>query len=169
MLPEKLAMARALLENVTPLQMDCGEVCGGACCVSHPGEQTGMLLFPGEEDAYTQEEGYTVTDSPMGKLLTCSGRCDRQNRPLACRMFPLVMLLRDDGVKVATDAAARSVCPLARQGKNALSQEFVSAVRQAAVLLAEDDVQQEHLRRLTAQHDEWKALQMQYGRRDKHV
>lgn len=169
MLPEKLAAARALLEDVTPLQMDCGAVCGGACCVSHPGDETGMLLFPGEEAAYQGDASYAVTDSPMGKLLTCSGQCDRRNRPLACRMFPLVMLLRDDGVKVATDAAARSVCPLARQGKNALSQEFVAAVRQAAQILAEDETQREHLRRLTSQQDEWKALQTQYGRRNEHV
>ncbi len=50
MLPESLVAARKLLEEITPLQTDCGLVCGGACCQTHPGEETGMLLFPGEAE-----------------------------------------------------------------------------------------------------------------------
>lgn len=152
MFPESLVAARKLLEEITPLQTDCGLVCGGACCQTHPGE-----------------EGFTLVDSPHGTILVCEGRCSRANRPLACRMFPLVMLLRPDGVKIATDAAAQSVCPLARQGKSALSQDFVAAVRQAANLLAQDDQQAAHLRRLTDMQDELKALRAQYRGRKEHV
>lgn len=94
MLPESLVAARKLLEEITPLQTDCGLVCGGACCQTHPGEETGMLLFPGEAEMYRGEEGFTLVDSPHGTILVCEGRCNRANRPLACRMFPLVMLLR---------------------------------------------------------------------------
>ena len=36
MLPESLVAARKLLEEITPLQTDCGLVCGGACCQTHP-------------------------------------------------------------------------------------------------------------------------------------
>ena len=50
MFPESLVAARKLLEEITPLQTDCGLVCGGACCQTHPGEETGMLLFPGEAE-----------------------------------------------------------------------------------------------------------------------
>lgn len=99
MLPESLVAARKLLEEITPLQTDCGLVCGGACCQTHPGEETGMLLFPGEAEMYRGEKGFTLVDSPHGTILVCEGRCSRANRPLACRMFPLVMLLRPDGVK----------------------------------------------------------------------
>ena len=159
MFPESLVAARKLLEVITPLQTDCGLVCGGACC------QT----LPGEAEMYRGEEGFTLVDSPHGTILVCEGRCDRANRPLACRMFPLVMLLRPDGVKIATDAAAQSVCPLARQGKSALSQDFVAAVRQAANLLAQDDQQAAHLRRLTDMQDELKALRAQYRGRKEHV
>lgn len=169
MLPESLMAARALLEIPTPLQTDCGMVCGGACCHTHPGEETGMLLFPGEEAAYRGVAGFTLRPSPRGTILVCSGHCDRANRPLACRMFPLLMLLREDGVKVATDAAALSVCPLARQGKSALSQDFVAAVRQAAAILAQDSEQAAHLKRLTDMQDEWKALQARYRGRKEHV
>ena len=45
MFPESLVAARKLLEEITPLQTDCGLVCGGACCQTHPGEETGMLLL----------------------------------------------------------------------------------------------------------------------------
>ena len=117
MFPESLVAARKLLEEITPLQTDCGLVCGGACCQTHPGEETGMLLFPGEAEMYRGEE----------------------------------------------------VCPLARQGKSALSQDFVAAVRQAANLLAQDDQQAAHLRRLTDMQDELKALRAQYRGRKEHV
>ena len=48
--------ARALLENLTPLRTDCGKVCGSACCKSLDAEETGMLLFPGEEDRMHQPD-----------------------------------------------------------------------------------------------------------------
>ena len=56
MFPESLVAARKLLEEITPLQTDCGLVCGGACCQTHPGEETGMLLFPGEAEMYRGEK-----------------------------------------------------------------------------------------------------------------
>lgn len=168
MLPETLAKARALLENVTPLRTDCGMTCGGACCRSLPGETTGMLLFPGEEQYYAGLSVYTLTPTDHGTLLTCEGRCDRGDRPLSCRLFPLLPLLREDGVKVATDLRARTVCPLARQGKDALQPEFVAAVREVGRLLAEDEAQRDFLQLLTRTQDELKALRKQF-RRDDHV
>lgn len=168
MLPDVLAQARALFDALTPLRTDCGLVCGGACCQPLEGENTGMLLFPGEEAYYTDLPGYRLTETEAGMLLTCSGRCERADRPLSCRLFPLLPLLREDGVKVATDARAKAVCPLARHGKDALAPEFVDAVRQAGRLLARDGAQRAFLLRLTRQQDELKALQKQF-RRDAHV
>jgi len=164
MLPEYLERARALLENVTPLHTDCGMTCGGACCRPMEGEMTGMLLFPGEEAYYEGREGYRMTATDHGVLLICSGRCDRADRPLSCRLMPLIPVLRDDGVKVATDLRAKTVCPLARQGKDALSPEFVSAVREVGHILAEDEVQRTFLVKLTQQQDELKALRNQFRR-----
>ena len=48
--PEAVLAARTLLGPLTPLQSDCGRLCGGACCQGD--EQTGMLLFPGEDALY---------------------------------------------------------------------------------------------------------------------
>ena len=164
MLPESLKRARAILENVTPLKTDCGLTCNGACCRPLEGEMTGMLLFPGEESYYEGRAGYRMTKTDHGTLLICSGRCDRADRPLSCRLMPLIPLVREDGVKVATDFRAKTVCPLARQGKDALDPNFVSAVRQVGRILAEDDEQRAFLVKLTRQQDELKALRNQFRR-----
>lgn len=165
---EAVLRARALLENVTPLRTDCGAVCGGVCCRPLPGEETGMLLFPGEEALYADWKDGRVVQTERGALLVCFGRCQRAQRPLACRLFPLLPLVRPEGVKVATDLRARAVCPLARQGKEALSADFVRAVRQAGALLNEDETQRAFLLRLTMEQDELRALRRRF-RRDEHV
>ena len=168
MMPEILLQARALLESVTPLRTDCGLACGGACCRPLEGETTGMLLFPGEEAYYEGRAGYRMVPTQAGTLLICTGRCARADRPLSCRLFPLLPLLRTDGVKVATDLRAKTVCPLARQGKAALAPEFVEAVRRAGQLLTQDNATRTFLHELTRQQDEFKALRAQF-RRDTHV
>ena len=168
MLPEVLVRARAMLEDLTPLKTDCGLTCGGACCRPMEGEMTGMLLFPGEEAYYAGLEGYRMTEADQGTLLICSGRCSRADRPLSCRLMPLIPLVRGEGVKVATDLRAKAVCPLAQQGKDALNPDFVAAVRQVGRILAEDDVQRAFLVGLTQQQDELKALRNQF-RRGSHV
>lgn len=161
---QALLEARKCLETVTPLLGDCGQVCGGACCRSLPGEETGMLLFPGEEALMATWPGAKVAESPLGKVFFCGGQCQRENRPLSCRVFPLLPVLRPDGVKVATDLRARAVCPLARQGKDALQTDFVQAVRNAGEILARDPVQRTFLEKLTAQQDDLRALHRQFGR-----
>ena len=125
---------------------------------------TGMLLFPGEDKYYEDREGYRMPETDHGTLLICSGRCERADRPLSCRLMPLIPVLRDDGVKVATDLRAKTVCPLARQGKDALDPDFVAAVRQVGRILAEDDEQRAFLVTLTRQQDELKALRNQFRR-----
>jgi len=162
-LPVILYRARALFDDLTPLATDCGRLCAGRCCQPMEGENTGMLLFPGEAAYYEDLPDYAVKSTPAGMLLTCSGTCHREDRPLSCRLFPLLPVLRADGIKVATDLRAKPVCPLARQGKNALCQEFVEAVRTCGQLLAEDAEQRRFLAKLTAQQDDLKALRDQFG------
>ena len=109
-----------------------------------------------------------MTATDHGTLLICSGRCNRADRPLSCRLMPLIPLIREDGVKVATDLRAKTVCPLSRQGKDALNPEFVAAVRQVGRILAEDEAQRAFLIQLTKNQDELKALRNQF-RRGSHV
>ena len=58
-----LQAAREKLKSVTPLKKDCGRVCGAACCRSPEGEETGMLLFPGEEELYAGKDGWIIRET----------------------------------------------------------------------------------------------------------
>ena len=160
---DALKKAREILGEVTPLKGDCGRVCGARCCRSLEGEETGMLLFPGEEEAYLEKPGWTVRETPAGLLAVCPGRCERSERPLACRIFPLLPVLREDGVKAAADQRARAVCPLLRQGIRGMNPAFAEAVREAGRILAEDPEQREFLEMLTGEQDGLKALREKLG------
>ncbi len=155
--------ARSVLQEVTPLKTDCGRLCGGACCQPSTEETQGMLLFPGEEAFYEGLTGYRMVDCAAGRLLVCTGRCRREERPLSCRMFPLLPLVREDGIRVAMDRRGRSVCPLTHQGKAALNPAFVEAVGACGRILMTDDTQAAFLRKLTCEQDEWKRLAQALG------
>ena len=135
--------ARNLLENLTPLKTDCGRLCQGASCQGD--EKTGMLLFPGEEAFYENCTFARIIPAGFmlgGKdalLLVCNGTCDRENRPLACRLFPLFLKFKEDGVtKLRMDVRAKAVCPLTDYGIKALDTDFKQAARTAYDILLED-------------------------------
>ena len=154
-----VSAAREKLKNVTPLKRDCGRVCGARCCRPLEGEETGMLLFPGEAEAYDGKAGFEVRKTARGDLLICSGTCDREDRPLSCRLFPLLPVIGDDGkVRAVTDLRAKAVCPLARQGKSAMDPAFADAVREAGEILAAEDEQAVFLEMLEEEQIELKEL-----------
>ena len=154
-----ISAAREKLKNVTPLKRDCGRVCGARCCRPLEGEETGMLLFPGEAEAYAGKAGFEVRKTARGDLLICSGTCDREDRPLSCRLFPLLPVIGDDGkVRAVTDLRAKAVCPLARQGKSAMDPAFADAVCEAGEILAAEDEQAVFLEMLEEEQSELKEL-----------
>ena len=155
---EALKNARERLGEITPLKTDCGKVCGARCCRSLESEETGMLLFPGEEEAYSGKPGWKLLETPAGTLAVCPGACERSERPLACRIFPLLPVLRDGTVKAAADQRAKTVCPLLRQGIRGMDPAFTDAVREAGRMLAEDPEQRRFLETLTEEQDELKML-----------
>lgn len=135
--------ARALLENLTPLKTDCGRLCAAACCQGD--EHTGMLLFPGEDALFSACTFGRIVDAEFelggekAKLFVCGGRCERENRPLACRLFPLFLKFKEDGTtKLRMDTRARAVCPLTDYGIKALDPEFKQGARQVYDLLLEN-------------------------------
>ena len=160
---DALKKARELLAEVTPLKTDCGRVCGARCCRSLDGEETGMLLFPGEEEEYLEKAGWTVRETDAGLLAVCPGTCDRDGRPLACRIFPLLPVIRGTAVKAAADQRAKAVCPLLRQGIRGMDPAFAEAVREAGRILLDDPEQRKFLEMLTAEQDELKALREKLG------
>ena len=141
---DALDAARVCLEQVTPLNLDCGRRCGAACCQG--GEEDGMLLFPGEERYYENAAWTKLLPDPLGIRLVCRGECPRENRPLSCRIFPLVMRAKrqEDGApkaNISMDVRAWPVCPLMQSGRMGLKAEFVHAVKAAAGLLIKEDKQ----------------------------
>ena len=156
---EAVQAARAFLEAVTPLKLDCGRFCGGACCESDEDGQGGMLLFPGEEALYDPlPQGFSLEkdDGVMegAILLTCEGYCDRSQRPLSCRLFP--MLPTRKGAKM--DRRAWAVCPLMEHGKAGLSLDFVNAVKKAGEILYSCPAHAEFLDALHAYNEQLKQF-----------
>ena len=98
-----VSAAREKLKQVTPLKRDCGRICGARCCRPLEGEETGMLLFPGEAEAYAGKPGWEVRRAAQGDLLVCPGSCGRDERPLSCRLFPLLPLIGDGGEILAAE------------------------------------------------------------------
>lgn len=139
---EAVLKARELLSALTPLRRDCGKTCSAACCQSDEDGQGGMLLFPGEEALYL-DGAFTLSQDdgvmPGMTLFTCDGTCNRDRRPLSCRMFPLTPVIETrDGremLRVCVDPRAFSVCPLCEGSVRGMDPAFVNAVRECAKIL----------------------------------
>lgn len=162
-LADVIYQVRQVLMDVAPLKIDCGLLCGAACCQSLPGEQTGMLLFPGEESYCAGVEGFTLTPASAGELLTCQGTCDRRTRPIACGIFPLLPVVYPDGIRVEVDRRSRAVCPLTNESVHAFDFQFVKAVQLAGNLLMEHPDTAHFLQQLSEGQQTLKQLQLQLG------
>ena len=139
----------ALLGNLTPLTEDCGSVCGAVCCKGS--DKDGMLLFPGEA-AHLQCEERVVCERAR-ELYVCDGTCDREKRPLSCRLFPLFPILTDEGrVQAVYDPRAYRLCPLVQLADNVrLDRAFVRAVRAVGRKLASSPEGMAFLQQQTAE------------------
>lgn len=149
-----IARANDIIGDATPIPADCGQLCGAACC---QGEEAGMLLFPGEMVRLSEVPGFRMfrMDYMDGKawLLTCDGTCDRELRPLSCRIFPLVPHIGESGVVTAVpDPRARRLCPLATG--EFLDRQFHRRVAKALALLAEDPKMLDFMERLSRECQE---------------
>ncbi|WHH59847.1 hypothetical protein [Petroclostridium sp. X23] len=140
--------AYSILEQLTPLQTDCGELCNQACCDSDD-EDAGMYLFPGEELMYIEkpdwlrieESAFTYGNEEKPALIAmCTQRCDRELRPLSCRIFPLTPYIGHDGViNIKIDPRAVPMCPLAKPyADKSLDKEFILAVTEVYKILGRD-------------------------------
>jgi len=128
--------------DTTPLLVDCGKLCGGACCESSDDEETGMYLFPGEEKLFKNNPDFKIVSSEFeyaGKvadILICKGHCNRKLRPLSCRIFPVIPYIKKDNFKLIFDPRAKSVCPLVElNGFSQLDKEFIRKTENVIRLL----------------------------------
>lgn len=137
------------LYHKTPLGFyNCGRLCDGLCC---RGDSQGMWLYPGEEELFIDKEGFEIceTEGNYGyPMVICSGECNRAERPLACRIFPLFPLVTEvDGkvkIEVIYDPRA-TMCPIARE-KKPLDPKFIKEVRKAALYLVRDEKMLEYMK-----------------------
>ena len=136
----------SVLRNVTPLEFDCGKICNGKCCKGD--ERTGMLLFPGEEKLI--DPNINVIETENGdKLAVCDGTCDRNRRPLSCRIYPLFPVVvneeGEDKVKVCFDY--RADCPLyIPNPEYEFNKRFIKCVRRVGkYLLLNEEVKEFYL------------------------
>ncbi|MCX7714438.1 MAG: hypothetical protein N2171_01710 [Clostridia bacterium] len=137
-----------LFDDATPINADCGRLCRKACC---RGDDLGMYLFPGEKSVYEflkpdwikiENSDFTYFYDGQKKsapIAFCNGVCDRYQRPLSCRIFPLVPFLTDDGkVDVIVDPRAKAVCPLASLDAEDYDRTFVKNVKKTFSLLCKN-------------------------------
>ena len=142
---------REILCGVTPLRTDCGLLCGGACCAGD--DRTGMGLFPGEYELLKGCGEFSFFDSEGNfgyKTAVCGGRCDRENRPLACMIFPYFPIT--DPVDMRADLRAAAICPLLAsrepQGR------FISAMLRVAELMSGDEALRDYAINVNREIDE---------------
>lgn len=172
--PRLIKAARELLADATPLEFDCGTLCGHKCCTDFapdvgvyliPGE---LSLFDGSEDWIrwkfhsTRHYDFAPSWSRHGQIpfMQCTTLCDREKRPFECRTYPLVPCLNDDGtIEMRYSPWAEGVCPLTERYRlDQLRPEFVDLARRAWQVLMEDPEMLDHVKWLTEQVKAWAEL-----------
>lgn len=133
-----LKRAYSILDSAQPVPFDCGRLCNKKCC--NGSNEDGMLLFPGEEKLFENEDGFKVISTEQGNVLICSGTCDRTRRPIACRIFPLFPYVTEENgrynISVLNDTRAIGYCPLCDED---ILRTFSRSVRMAARNLIRDE------------------------------
>ncbi len=155
--------AYKLFEKVTPLRGDCGTMCGGACCEGD--DESGMYLFPYEECMYEkipdnfkiEQSSFEYSDDKYAPILLCKPFCDRRLRPLACRIFPLLPYITEDGnLKIIMDPRGKNMCPLALAAQpEQLNPEFLRRVEYLGKLMVKNKVLYEYLDQLSRLTDDY--------------
>ncbi len=141
-----------IMGELTPLTVDCGVLCGGACCKGDA--QTGMRLFPHEESVLA------VTQTDDVRLAVCDGTCNRPHRPLACRIFPFFPTIDEKGrIFVEADDRAARLCPLITHSDEIVfDPRFFRALKKVGKLLAKDPECRAFLEETTAEIDTYRAF-----------
>lgn len=150
----------------TPLKADCGELCSNACCKDdESGEECGMYLFPGEEVMFSHNDNFKIEESDFSygsnfaKIIFCNSFCKRKERPLSCRIFPLVPYVDENwNLKVIIDKRGRGLCPLCNVTLSEFNHSFVRGVRHIGEELLKEKDTAEFLYALSRLIDEWEFL-----------
>jgi Fe-S-cluster containining protein len=134
----------SLLEIAVIKNYDCGRLCGAKCCSSE--NKRGIYLYPFEEVMFDQSEPWLEWkvhrqkwyDLPTGisKLyfLTCKGSCERNKRPIQCRIYPFSFQMGADNNVELVENDFGHHCNIL-QGNCEINDKFLTNLRKAAELL----------------------------------
>ncbi len=152
---ENLKKARDLLERSAPLgRFDCGKICGAKCCQGD--EDTGMWLFPHEEEFYKNHPDFTIrnTDGNGGyPMIVCGGTCNREDRPLACRIYPFYPKIDGDKIKIIKDLRGFGSCPIIKENIKP-EPKFLRNLRKATRYLLRDEETKDYILRVQSEIEE---------------
>lgn len=135
-----------LLDKVSPVDYDCGKLCGAVCCTcgeESSDDELGIYLYPGEEKIHDKNdswlewtvekaEDFEFPDSWTGNVYFVKCKtppvCPRNKRPFQCRTFPLTPHLDQDGILtlIYNDEELPYSCPLI-DDEIPLNDDFVKA------------------------------------------
>lgn len=133
-----------LLDRVSPIERDCGLLCGAVCCTcGESGDELGIYLYPGEHKIHNKKddwlewtveaaEDYDFPDSWTGPVYFVKCKtppvCPRKKRPFQCRTYPLAPYISEDGIleMVYNDEQLPYSCPLIDR-EIPLNDDFVKA------------------------------------------
>jgi len=158
-----------LFDDVTPLSKDCGVLCDPACCKDGD-EETGMLLFPFEEEFLKNADFGRIENTSCeygeessAKIFFCN-RCNRSLRPLACRIFPLMPYKKEGSpLKILMNPMAKKMCPLARSLKvKQLEPQFIKNVRKAMNNILKLKDGEDYIIMLSEIADEYNQIQQNF-------
>ena len=146
----------SLLRSVTPLEYDCGKICNGKCCKGD--DKTGMLLFLGEEGLIDPD--IKIVKNEKGEsFAVCNGLCDRNKRPLSCRIYPLFPIIKKDekGEYIEVEFDSRADCPLT-SGEYEITRDFAKRVKRVGKYLLLNQETEEYYRELSDEIQEYIVL-----------
>ncbi|MBR4172775.1 MAG: hypothetical protein IKR46_00185, partial [Clostridia bacterium] len=158
-----------LFDKSTPIKADCGKLCDKRCC---KGDDGGMYLFPGEEKVYRllkpswakiEESDFFYEFGGKKKnvpILFCNGNCDRYQRPLACRIFPLTPYINtEQKAEIIVDPRAKSICPLSQNLEvKDFDGKFCKNVKKAFSVLEKSKEIAEYLKKYSEYIDDCKKF-----------
>ncbi len=142
-----------LLNGVTPIDGDCGALCGAVCCMAGD-DDMGIYLLPGEEAIFdktddwlewntqnAEENGFPNSWKGEIFFIKCKNPplCRRARRPIQCRTFPLMPYLTERGElqMLYNDNELPYLCPLIEE-EIPLNDDFVKATHTVWKHLIED-------------------------------
>lgn len=147
-----------LLDTVSPVDYDCGELCESICCTCNDentkNKDMVIYLLPGEEKLFFGKEDwfniskentkyYEYPKSWQGDVffIRCKTppTCNRKLRPIQCRTFPLTPFINEYNKLQMIYEIDNStyICPLIKENIK-LNEDFIEKTYKAWSLLIQD-------------------------------